>query len=216
MSRPRGWVLRSGVSLCLLALPGSGCSLLLVKGPPAEAQQLSNFDCTTGAEAPAIDTLLAVVGGFSTLFLLALSGLSDTGDPRGKVALFALPAFVLPAGSAAYGFATISRCRRARADLAVRSSLAPPPMAAVAGPASAVSAAPAPAPGRVWQPALLRSAAEVRSAPFQVAPVVQRFAAGDRITVSIEVRDGWRRVALAGGFGYVPDAAVTIDDGPTR
>jgi len=200
----------------LLALPGSGCSLVLVKGPPAEAQQMSNFDCTTGAEAPAVDSVLATLGGLTTLFLFALSGLSDTGDPRGKVALFGLPAFVLPAGSAVYGFATISRCRRARADLAVRSRLAPPPMAALAGPATAVSAAPAPAPGGAWRPALVRSAAEVRTAPFQVAPVVHRFVAGDRITVSSEVHDGWRRVALPGGFAYVEDAAVTIDDGPAR
>jgi hypothetical protein len=54
--------------------------------------------------------------------------------------------------------------------------------------------------------------AEVRSAPFEVAPVVAVVARGQRLSVEASSRAGWRVVYLPGGrVGYVQDARLGDD-----
>ena len=53
---------------------------------------------------------------------------------------------------------------------------------------------------------------DVRSAPSSVAPKLTALAAGQEVTVSRELSDGWRVVFLPGGrVGYVPDNTVQLD-----
>ena len=194
-----------GAIALLLAVSNSSCSFVLVSGPPGDAAARSEWSCTESVGPPVTDTVLAGVGGMMTLFLLALSGLSDTDtNPQGRVALFALPAVVLPAGSAVYGYVQTSRCRRAQRARVMNPPLPGPPLAmANAGqPPPSVAA---------WLAAVVVAPADARSAPFAVAPFVKRFAAGERLTVSSGVQDGWRQVALPGGFAYIRDDVVKVD-----
>jgi hypothetical protein len=77
---------------------------------------------------------------------------------------------------------------------------------------------PPPLPPRPPTPTGKRSAsvvalsAEVRSAPFKVAPVVVVLVQGQRLFVEAAPRDGWRVVYLSDGrAGYIKDAQVKVD-----
>ena len=53
--------------------------------------------------------------------------------------------------------------------------------------------------------------ADVRSAPFAIAPAVHTFMHGDAIDVSLKLENGWRQVQLSDGrFGYVEDARIKL------
>ncbi|HVU51912.1 MAG TPA: hypothetical protein VHL80_14545 [Polyangia bacterium] len=84
------------------------------------------------------------------------------------------------------------------------------PVAAAPVPASAPPTAPAPALDK--SPASVVSAsAEVRSAPFAVAPLVTTLAQGQRLSVG-GATNGWRAATLADGRGgYVQDAQIKVD-----
>jgi hypothetical protein len=53
--------------------------------------------------------------------------------------------------------------------------------------------------------------AEVRSAPFKVAPVIVSLARGDRLQVTPTPNAGWRVVFLPDGrVGYIQDVQVEV------
>lgn len=189
--------------MCLLSLAANGCSFLFVQGPPPDYREHEDVDCTVTDAAPTIDTVLMVTGGASTLFLFLLSGLSDTSDPRGKIALLSIPFFFVPAGSAVYGYRTVRNCRAAKADLLARPRL---PSDA----ASASTSTPAPV-GVSMRLAVAGAPADVRSAPYLVAPVLTRLNPGQQVWVSHDATGGWRVVALPDGrTGYIQDAHVLL------
>jgi hypothetical protein len=73
------------------------------------------------------------------------------------------------------------------------------------------SAPPAPpADGRV--PATVVASAQLRSAPFAVAPVVTVLAPGQSLSVAPTSSNGWRSAKLTDGRGgYVQDAQIKVD-----
>lgn len=103
----------AGLLVCLLALGGGGCSFIFVEPPPKQPVPVQNLDCTTNYVAPIADTVLAAVGG---LFTMAITSLCIDTCPENqnlKRAVIALPLFVLPVGSAIYGYAKVGGCRNA-------------------------------------------------------------------------------------------------------
>ena len=62
---------------------------------------------------------------------------------------------------------------------------------------------------------IVAESAEVRSAPFKVAPVVAVLPRGQRLAVDPTPADGWRVAVLSDGrTGYVEDAEVEVDASP--
>ena len=101
LTRRRGALL--GV-LLPLSLLSSGCSFLVVHGPPTGHEAMSTFSCTESRGAPIIDIAL---GAFWVWFFHA----DGSNDPL-------LP--VTHGISAAYGFKKVSDCRRAQSAAARR------------------------------------------------------------------------------------------------
>jgi hypothetical protein len=61
-------------------------------------------------------------------------------------------------------------------------------------------------------PAVVTRDTEARSAPFNVAPVVETLAPGAKLDAEEQPSNGWRRVRLPDGkFGFVRDADVAVD-----
>ena len=102
----------AGVLAGLLAT-GGGCSFIFVEPAPKQPIPAQNLDCTTNYVAPIVDSVLAVVGGFFTLAVTSIC-IDTCGEDRNlKRAVLALPFFVLPVGSAVYGYAKVGGCRDA-------------------------------------------------------------------------------------------------------
>ena len=111
----------SGVQgLAVVSVLLTGCSLLFTRGPDGPA---APGDCTEGRAAPIVDTVLAggtllltaaAVGGAVQCVTKEPTGPEKPADPSLCAAVF-LPLGVLEGISAAYGFYTTSRCRRAKA-----------------------------------------------------------------------------------------------------
>jgi hypothetical protein len=89
------------------------------------------------------------------------------------------------------------------------------------GSRSAASAPPATPPGgeapKSWVAATVgATAAEVRTAPFLVAPLLTTLVPGQSVSVSASATDGWRHAMLPDGrLGYVLDAAVRLSSPPS-
>ena len=84
-------------------------------------------------------------------------------------------------------------------------AIAPP----IAPPASPAASPPAADNGQ--SSAIVNSTADLRSAPSAVAPVLIHLDAGAQLTVSNQVRDGWRLTSLQDGHvAYVQDAVLHI------
>jgi hypothetical protein len=80
-----------------------------------------------------------------------------------------------------------------------------PPAAAAAAPAAP------PAPDRGQSSAVVSTTADLRSAPSAVAPILVRLDAGAQLTVSNEIRNGWRYTSLPNGrIAFVQDAVLRI------
>ena len=86
------------------------------------------------------------------------------------------------------------------------------------GDGSKASGAPAsvatgPTAPNTWRPALITaSPAEVRTAPYVVAPLLTRLEAGQRISASSAAANGWRTVMLPDRrIGYLQEAAVRVE-----
>jgi hypothetical protein len=79
------------------------------------------------------------------------------------------------------------------------------------GPASPPPPNP-PSPGGKTLASVAALSAEVRSAPFNVAPVVVVLARGQRLFVDAAPHEGWRVATLLDGrVGYIQDADVKVD-----
>jgi hypothetical protein len=79
-----------------------------------------------------------------------------------------------------------------------------------AAPVAQVVPAPLPKPpaDKLWA-SVVASAAELRTAPFQVAPIVTTVPNGQRIVVGESANSGWRLAALPDGrIGYVRDDQI--------
>ena len=122
--------MRHNSALCALALGAaltgsSGCSLVLVHGPPAGHESLAAFSCTRNNVAPIVDAVFAGTGLFVGATLMR-AGSSEWTVPYAVVgAGMALEGLVW-AGSAAYGLHKTSRCREALRRLSERRAGAAP------------------------------------------------------------------------------------------
>lgn len=110
------------VLISCLSLSASGCSVLLVNGPPSNHATLDNFACTESKAVPGIDATFAGLGGV----LLVASGAQDPNSGSEEVTKAAGVAIglvsLLGGGiSAMVGFNKVDRCRTARSELARRS-----------------------------------------------------------------------------------------------
>jgi hypothetical protein len=86
-----------------------------------------------------------------------------------------------------------------------------PPIAPPATPAGPPAAPPAADDGQ--SSAVVNTTADLRSAPSSVAPVLIHLEVGSQLTVSNQVRDGWRLTSLRDGHvAYVQDAVLSISD----
>jgi hypothetical protein len=116
-------MLRTAVLLVML----SGCSFVLVSGPPDNHQQLPAFDCTTSRLGPGLDTVWSIlqVLNFATAAASTDDDWNDNfgGDPPFSRST-AMPVYGVLAGLGIagmyYGFSRTGECRSAKAALANR------------------------------------------------------------------------------------------------
>jgi len=102
----------AAVLVCLLAVGGSGCSLVFVRPPPPQHVPAEELVCTTSYTAPVLDSVVATLGGFISFAALAFPCIDVCSDDKNlKVAAIALPLFVLPTLSAIYGTSKVTKCR---------------------------------------------------------------------------------------------------------
>ena len=179
----------------------AACSPIFVNKPPRRPIPPGYpLTCTKSRAAPWVDT---AIGGFSLIGTVAVAAEPCDKADFGCIGKLSLLLFVpLAVGygiSAIWGHSTVGDCQDA---LAEKSAPPPPPVAVAPPPASA---------GAIWRPAIVGSvAAQVRSAPSKAAPVVATFPPGASLSVSSDMRNGWRTVALTGRIGYVEDAQLSV------
>lgn len=105
----------------------SGCSFVLVSGPPANHQQLPAFDCTTSRLGPALDTVWTILQALNLSVALSKTN-QEWDDQFGGSPPFsrttAVPVYIALAGLGAagmyYGFSRTGECREAKTELAGR------------------------------------------------------------------------------------------------
>lgn len=115
---------RMGVLFTVLL---SGCSFVLVSGPPANHRELPSFDCTTSRLGPGLDTVWTIlqVLNFATAVSKTNQEWDDqfAGDPPFSRTT-ALPLYAAFAGLGAagmyYGFSRTGQCRSAKNELNAR------------------------------------------------------------------------------------------------
>jgi hypothetical protein len=122
------------VVVILAALSASGCSFVLVSGPPANHRQLPVVECTTSRVGPALDTVWTVLQVLN--FAVAASrseaewNESFDGEPpfdqKTAIPVYAGLALVGAAGMY-YGFSRTGACRSARSELMMRTMNGPQP-----------------------------------------------------------------------------------------
>lgn len=104
-----------------LCIGSSGCSFLFVKRPPSHPEEVpptEPIDCTRGKAAPIIDSIVAGVQVARVGFAATAddSVYQDATLSRGADIGLGLALAALYAGSAAYGFATTSKCADVKAN----------------------------------------------------------------------------------------------------
>ena len=101
--------------VALVAMLSCSCSLLLSK-PPTDAARRGEEqpDCGSSAAPPVLDSVAAGLDmmAFVLTNMAAQAGGASGGEGASVAVAFALP-LILFGGSAAYGFTSMSRCRRA-------------------------------------------------------------------------------------------------------
>jgi hypothetical protein len=151
-------------SLLALALTGSGCSFLFVKGAPREVEAATPLQCTESRTLPWVDTgfavgsVLAAVGALTTPATAPCTG-DRTGCEivKGYVGAFAalaalaiaVPTAIVTGASAGYGFAKTSRCREAVARQGLASPIPGSAGASSAGGTGGAGPPALPSPGAV-------------------------------------------------------------------
>lgn len=111
-ARPR-WLPRAALALALCTA-ASGCSLVLVDGPPEGYREMDTFSCTEGDAIPILDVLWATVNGIAA----AQAWLESTTPDRGEIILLGSTMAVASGVSATIGFRRRSACRQARLEMA--------------------------------------------------------------------------------------------------
>jgi len=109
---------RNLILISFVAVIGSGCSVLLVNGPPSDHQNLQSFGCTQSNLVPAIDGALAGVGGI--LEVSAVAGGNSTESEavsQGIATIVGEILFVVNGISATTGLRKVGACRTAQAEL---------------------------------------------------------------------------------------------------
>lgn len=102
-----------------LTLSLSGCSFLLVRGPPPDHLALDDFECTEQRGAPSIDVLIAGLG-----VVVAVGAAATAGDDSDFALAFGVGPGLAVAGLAGWsahtGFKRVNRCREALQELRER------------------------------------------------------------------------------------------------
>jgi hypothetical protein len=221
-----------GAVLLVTAVVGvTGCSFVATRAPTRmERYYRQPITCTPRVTAPLVDTAVAAAGVLSAIVAYRTSCADDAAADcdlgRDARIIAAVPIVLAFGASAGYGYDNARQCRwlaeEAEAAALAPPRLAPPPgwveaaplPVAGAPPEASVPPAPAPAP----QPVLATvgpAGAEVRTAPFAVAPLAARLFDGERVRVAPDAQGGWRRAWFwQGRFGYVRDADVRLDAAP--
>jgi hypothetical protein len=99
----------------------SGCSFVLVSGPPANHAELPSFECTTSRLGPGLDTVWTVLQTLNFVTTLARTS-AEWDEAYGGNPPFsrstALPLYAVLGGLGAagmyYGFSKTSECRSAK------------------------------------------------------------------------------------------------------
>jgi hypothetical protein len=157
----------------------------------------------------------AAIGALEGFFTAAyLNGLGDRSgnDPPDTSGFPVGPALEFAAAGAligAVGGAVIGAFIGSREEFPVVLGPAPPSEYVSSTPASKLALAPPPAQRAATVTA---PSAEVRSAPFKVAPVIATLAHGQRLYVDPTPNASWRVAFLSDGrTGYIQDAQVEVD-----
>jgi hypothetical protein len=129
----------------------SGCSFLVVSGPPSNHASLASFDCSESNAVPVLDTIWAALNGIG-----AISAAGDSSNPnQGQIIGVGLSWLAISGAAAIYGYTKVSQCKAARREREERFANSgdpaspPAPMPAAAPPAPAAGPAPSAAPGAV-------------------------------------------------------------------
>lgn len=118
------------VLLCFVPLMCGACGLLLTHGPPAGHEALPDFHCTTSVAGPLLDAVVATVGLGFTIKSVTNNDYNSGGTNEILVlGVVRASAWVI---SAAIGFDKVSKCARAKRQLAARRAAAPPAPGAAA------------------------------------------------------------------------------------
>ena len=107
-ARPRSPAARVTALAALLAMTSAGCSLVFVSPHSGAEQGIER--CTESGGAPALDTVVAVSLVTFAITALAIGSNGSDYDPSGLFAVAAGVPALAYAGSAGYGFVTISEC----------------------------------------------------------------------------------------------------------
>lgn len=110
-ARPR-W--RVGAALALaLCIAATGCSFVLVEGPPEGYREMESFTCTEGDAVPILDVLWSAANGIAA----AQAWLEPTTPDRREIMIFGSSMAVASGISAAVGFRRRTACRQARVEM---------------------------------------------------------------------------------------------------
>lgn len=110
-----------------VAVMMSGCSFVLVSGPPANHRELPVFECTTSRLGPGLDVIWTALQALNLATALSSSEAEWDENFGGSAPLSrsaSIPLYsalgVLGAAGMYYGFSRTGRCRDAKAELAAR------------------------------------------------------------------------------------------------
>jgi hypothetical protein len=116
---------RNLVLIACVSLPGAGCSMVLVHGPPSGHEDLGSFTCSEGVILPALDG--GVAAASAVILATSASGSSSSESDavsKGIGTLVGLGGLVLWGGSSIVGLNRVSNCKAAQSELAKRSRAA--------------------------------------------------------------------------------------------
>ncbi len=115
-------ILSKLVLITCLSVSGSGCSYVLVNGPPPGHEGLDHFSCTESKVVPALDATVAGLGGVVLFASLATTSNTESDAVSQGIGVMlglgALAVYAIPAG---LGISRVNGCRAARSELARRS-----------------------------------------------------------------------------------------------
>jgi hypothetical protein len=106
--------------LLLGLLPSSGCSFVLVDGPPPASASAMQVECTTSRVAPIVDTIVAIAQVYTIGFAATASDAEYESRgvkiSRGWDVVAGAAVLGLFGASAVVGYGRVNDCRRAKAE----------------------------------------------------------------------------------------------------